>query len=331
MNVTIESNFHFSVSSMSYLPNGELHIVISRNQKSDGSRYEYSANLGTSEAEKKTTVSLLEYAKEYVRNVHVKEGTKSAYWLMIRHLGFYGDISLDKIETAYLQGFISYLQTYGMKPGTVRLYFQKLVCVLNEAYKNELFDIRILKRVKRPKKEQEKRGFLTETDLRKLTEHRLPEKYNNIQTMFLFACMTGLRYGDVQGLRWNNVKRYGKHLQLEFHQQKTDTDERVPLCVEAEAILRSLKRHGEYVFEREIRQKANYVLKQWCKEANVKKNVSFHIARHTFCVLLLTKDVPIYTVQQLMCHSDIGSTKVYADLLNKNKVKALRKLPTFTC
>ena len=55
------------------------------------------------------------------------------------------------------------------------------------------------------------------------------------------------------------------------------------------------------------------------------------VSRHTFCVLLLTKDVPIYTVQQLMCHSDIGSTKVYADLLNKNKLKAVRKLPTFTC
>lgn len=59
--------------------------------------------------------------------------------------------------------------------------------------------------------------------------------------------------------------------------------------------------------------------------------ISFHIARHTFCVLLLTKDVPIYTVQQLMCHSEIGSTKVYADLLNKTKEKAVKRLPIITC
>lgn len=58
--------------------------------------------------------------------------------------------------------------------------------------------------------------------------------------------------------------------------------------------------------------------------------ISFHIARQTFCVLLLTKDVPIYTVQKLMCHSDINSTSVYADLLNKTKEKAVRKLPSFT-
>ncbi len=316
---------------MKYLPNGELLIAINSGYEFGGTQYEYTANLGTGEASARPTASLLEYAKEYVRNSSVKKSTKSAYWLMIRHLGYYGDTPLDKIETVYLQGFISYLQSYGMKPGTVRLYFQKLVCVLNEAYKNELFDIRILKRVKRPKREQEKRGFLTETDLKKLAQHRLSDKYSNIQTMFLFSCMTGLRFGDIQELRWKDVKRNGKHLMLEFHQQKTDTDERVPLCAEAEAILRSLKRNGEYVFGREANPTVNVILKKWCKQAKVKKNVSFHMARHTFCVLLLTKDVPIYTVQQLMCHSDIGSTKVYADLLNNNKVKAVRKLPTFTC
>ena len=97
-------------------------------------------------------------------------------------------------------------------------------------YKNGLFDDRILQRVKRPKREQEKKSFLTETELKKLTSHRLSDEYNNIQKMFLFSCMTGLRYSDVQGLRWKDVKRSGKHLQLEFHQQKTDTYERLPLA-----------------------------------------------------------------------------------------------------
>ena len=63
----------------------------------------------------------------------------------------------------------------------------------------------------------------------------------------------------------------------------------------------------------------------------MKKPVTFHSARHTFCVLLLTREVPIYTVQQLMCHSDIGSTKVYADLLNGTKAKAVKKIPAFMC
>ncbi|MBQ6741123.1 MAG: hypothetical protein IJR04_00860 [Bacteroidales bacterium] len=48
-------------------------------------------------------------------------------------------------------------------------------------------------------------------------------------------------------------------------------------------------------------------------------------------MLLLTKEVPIYTVQQLMCHSDIGSTNIYADLLNKTKAKAVKRIPAFMC
>jgi len=45
--------------------------------------------------------------------------------------------------------------------------------------------------------------------------------------------------------------------------------------------------------------------------------------------MLLTYDVSIYTVQQLMCHSDIDTTKIYADITNKTKNKAVKKLPLF--
>lgn len=293
-------------------------------------QYRYTACLGDGQAEEKPSVSLMQYAREFATTANIKAKTKDTYRLMCDHLETYGDITIDKVTTAYLQGFIGHLQSQGLKTGTVRLYFQKLACVLHDAYKNGLFDDRVLQRVKRPRREQEKKCFLSETELKKLTGHRLSSEYDNIQTMFLFSCMTGLRYSDVQGLRWTDVKRSGKHLQLEFHQQKTDTHERLPLCAEAEALLRGLKRGGEHVFKEETNQKVNVVLKRWCKVAKVKKPVSFHIARHTFCVLLLTKDVPIFTVQQLMCHSDVGTTKVYADLLTKTKAKAVRRLPSIT-
>lgn len=327
MNIKINSDFQFSVVSIQYTATGELSICLSSDDFSSGAHYQYSASLGNSQAEERPSVSLLQYAKSYAASANIKPKTKESYMHVCRHLTDYGDSTMDNVTTNYLQGFILHLQSQGMKPGSVRLYFQKLACVLHDAYKNGLFDDRILQRVKRPKREQEKKSFLTESELKKLTSHRLSDGYNNIQKMFLFSCMTGLRYSDVQGLRWKDVKRNGKHLLLEFHQQKTDTYERLPLCAEAEALLRGQKRGGEYVFKEETNQKVNVVLKRWCKEARIKKPVSFHSARHTFCVLLLTKDVPIYTVQQLMCHSDINTTKVYADLLNKTKFKAVRKMP----
>ena len=328
MNIRIDSNFNFSVSSIQYAPNGVLCITLTSGEKQTDNRYCYEASLGSGQAEERSTFSLLQYSRDFVASANIKDKTKSSYCMMFRHLEAYGDVPIDKVTTAYIQEFISFLYSRGLHTGTVRLYLQKLTCVLHDAYKNGLFDDRILQRVRRPKRVHSKKCFLTETDLKKLTKQRLPEEYSNIRSMFLFSCMTGLRFGDIKRLRWKDVKRSGKHLMLEFHQQKTDTHERLPLCAEAESILRSLKRSGEYVFKDESNQLTNKVVKQWCKEAKIKKPVSFHSARHTFCVLLLTKDVPIYTVQQLMCHSDIGSTSVYADLLNKTKAKAVKKIPT---
>lgn len=327
MKIRVESNFAFTVSSIHYLPNGELRIRLETEDASTENKYEYEVFLGGGKAEKRSTYSLLEYARRFAQTSSVKDKTKDSYRLMENHLEKYGDCMLEEVTTNYLQGYIAYLQARGLRAGSVLLYFQKLACVLHDAYKNGLFDERILLRVKRPKREQEKKEFLSETELKKLTAHRLSDEYNNIQTMFLFSCMTGLRYSDVQGLRWKNVKRDGKHLHLEFRQQKTDARERLPLCPEAEALLRGLKRSGTFVFEKGSNQKTNMVLERWRKMAKIKKHISFHIARHTFCVLLLTKEVPIYTVQQLMGHSDIETTKVYADLHNKTMAKAVRKLP----
>ena len=331
MNIKIDSDFRFSVVSIQYTATGELCISLTSDAFATDIHYQYSASLGSWQAEEKPTVSLQQYARDFSASANIKSKTKDSYRLMCNHLETYGDTTIDKVTTAYLQDYIQHLQSQDLRSGTVRLYFQKLVCVLHDAYKNGLFDDRILQRVKRPKREQEKKSFLTETELKKMTKHQLSEEYNNIQKMFLFSCLTGLRYSDVQGLRWKDVKRNGRHLQLEFHQQKTDTHERLPLCAEAETLLRGMKRCGESVFRRETNQKANTVLKRRCRKAKIKKPVPFHSARHTFCVLLLTKEVPIYTVQQLMCHSDIGTTKVYADLLSKTKSKAVKKMPTIMC
>ena len=327
MKIKIESNFNFNVSSLCYMPNGELRITLSNETDFPNSHYEYTAELGGGSAVEQPQQSLLEYARSFSANSHIKAKTRSSYDLMCMHLENYGDCPIDKVTTGYLQEFLSYLGSLGLKTGTVRLYFQKLACVLHNAYKNGLFDERIQQRVKRPKRDQAKRHFLTEAELRKMTRQNLPEKSENIRNMFMFSCMTGLRFSDVQGLRWKDVKRNGRHLRLEFHQQKTDTMEWLPLCEEAEALIRRMSRKGEYVFQRETNQKANTVLKRWGKMAGIKKSISFHCARHTFCVLLLTKDVPIYTVQQLMCHADVGTTKVYADLPNRIKTKAVNKLP----
>ncbi len=327
MDIRIKSNFHFAVASIEYTPGGELSVTLVSDSGDADVRHEYRASLGEGDAVSKPVVSLLEYARGYYAASGVKEKTKDCYRLMCKHLEAYGDSAIDVVTTGYLQGFVSHLQSLGMQDSTVRLYFQKLTCVLHDAYRNGLFDDRVLRRVKLPRREQRKKSFLTEAELCRLCRNPIPDGCANIQDMFLFSCLTGLRFGDVERLRWRDVRRRGKRLILEYRQQKTGSCERLPLCPAAEEILRGRKRGDGYVFDRETNQRTNVVIKRWCKSAGIKKPVTYHSSRHTFCVLLLTKGVPIYTVQCLMGHSDIATTNIYADLLSSAKTKAVCRLP----
>ena len=53
MNIRIKTDFNFSVSSIQYAPNGELQIILTSGEKQTGSRYQYTACLGSGQAEEK--------------------------------------------------------------------------------------------------------------------------------------------------------------------------------------------------------------------------------------------------------------------------------------
>lgn len=111
MNIIIKSNFQFSVTSIHYAPNGELCIELSSEKGNEKNRYQYTANLGNGQSEELPSLNLLEYTRNYVANSTIKEKSKDPYNQMARFLEAYGDCTIDKITTEYLQGFISHLQT----------------------------------------------------------------------------------------------------------------------------------------------------------------------------------------------------------------------------
>ena len=330
MNIVLRSNSKVKVCSVQIAEIGEIILSI---QTTDNNQQDYifetevTTEISESKQVLKNNISICEYLLQYLNTSSVKEKTKTTYLHVLNYLKEYGDCLIRDITSAYLQKFIDFLNTKDLKRNTISLYFQKLCCVLRHAYHEEFFDIRILKRVKRPKKETIKKSFLTARELKRLYNTDIPNEHTNIRNMFLFSAACGLRYSDVSNLKWSNIKKDKSHTYLEYHQQKTDTNELLPLSQTAVNILKSIKRMGNNVFKKETEPTVNTTLKQWCKKARIKKNISFHTARHTFCVLLLTSDVSIYTAQRLMCHSDISSTKEYADILNSTKLKAIKKLP----
>ena len=71
----------------------------------------------------------------------------------------------------------------------------------------------------------------------------------------------------------------------------------------------------------------NQILKSWTKNAGINKNLTSHIARHTFATLALSSGADLYTVSKLLGHKDITTTQIYAKIIDKKKEEAVDMLP----
>lgn len=67
----------------------------------------------------------------------------------------------------------------------------------------------------------------------------------------------------------------------------------------------------------------DHVLKTWSSKAGITKRVSYHVSRHAFATMSLTMGADLYTTSQLLGHSDVETTQVYAKIVDKKKVDAV--------
>ena len=101
--------------------------------------------------------------------------------------------------------------------------------------------------------------------------------------------------------------------------QKTNTDVNVPLLDIPKMILKKYK--GKLPDGKILpvisNQKLNAYLKEIADICGIKKNLTFHLARHTFATTTtLSKGVPIETVSKMLGHTNIETTQIYARITN---------------
>lgn len=166
------------------------------------------------------------------------------------------------------------------------------------------------------------RGYLTEEELKILRETPITSKrVAQVRDVFLFACYTGLAYIDLKLLRAENIRTsFDGNQWIMTHRHKTDTPVNVPILdIPMELIERykGVSKKG-YILPILSNQKMNKYLKDVAEACGIEKNITFHMARHTFATTVtLSQGVPIESVSKMLGHTQIKTTQIYARITNE--------------
>lgn len=154
--------------------------------------------------------------------------------------------------------------------------------------------------------------FLTPGELLSLRHYYQSEtispSHKRVLAHFLFSCNTGLRFSDVQRVTWKEINGD----MMDFEPYKTRNIEkrvRIPLTNEAFRYIESKKGN---LFECIKEQPTNRILKDIAIACGIRKNLTTHVARHSFATEFLRRGGHIEVLQRLLGHSKIATTMIYA-------------------
>lgn len=167
------------------------------------------------------------------------------------------------------------------------------------------------------------RDFLLEEEIILLLNKHFPiERLEIVKDIFVFSSFTGLAFTDVQHLTPNHIicDNNGEYWICKAR-EKTDSMCNIPLLDVPIQLLHKYENHicrqSNKLFPVPSNQKTNAYLKEIADLCGIKKNLTFHLARHSFACLALANKVSIESIAKMLGHTDIRTTKIYAKVLDR--------------
>ena len=260
--------------------------------------------------------------------VSVGKATLQKYNVCKRHFSEFlekqykrSDLKLTELTYVVIREFDLYLRTeVGQNPNTatktmktfktITLLGQKMGVLLHDPFMNHRFHI-----------EPVNRGFLTDEEILLIANKDLGiSRLELVRDIFIFSCFTGLAYIDVSNLTPDHIVTLGDKQWIMTQRQKTSVETNVLLLDIPKSIIAKYShktyRNGK-LFPILTNQKTNAYLKEIADLCGVKKNLTFHLARHTFATMSLSKGVPMESVSKMLGHTNIKTTQIYARITNK--------------
>jgi len=313
-----------------------------RAEKVDG---DVSRELAGLPQKRQTNILLTEYIKMLYEQAKA-EGRKSRWYelqSLCNHVAKCNPkIKLSNADAKFVRDFIKYAETEavdshytkrkpvnsGVSENTRWTWCRNLKSVFQTAIRAKLINRNPfveLERKELPHVQLDRRDFLDVDDVRKMmaTDCRSIE----IKRTFLFCCFVGMRFGDVRKLTWREIGRDDNGLYVSTIQEKTHDPLKAYISKTAEGFMpqRNDAKDEERVFNLPNNAYCNKILKEWAKDAGVKKRLTFHMSRHTAATMLLNLDTALEVVAKQLGHKRTATTEIYAKIVGRTQSAAISK------
>lgn len=296
----------------------------------------------------RSVLDIINYHNEDMQG-KLKWGTQKNYFTTQRYISRFlskayksPDIQLRELDYDFIIKFEKFLRGYipqdhqrRMGNNTVMKHIERFRKLINLSRKLGWMerDPFINFKAKRIKTE---RGFLSLLELQEIEKKNFTiPRLQLVRDLFVFSCYTSLSYIDAINLRAENIRiGIDEELWIYYNREKTTKPIHIPLLPKALDIIEKYKDNQKAilqgtVFPKISNQKLNTYLKEIADVCGIEKNLTFHIARHTFATTVtLSNGMPIETVSKLLGHSKIATTQIYAKVIERKVSEDMHRLRT---
>lgn len=244
------------------------------------------------------------------------------------------DIPVRRVDHKFITGLEFFLKSQrNCEHNTAIKYVVNFKKIIRIALANEWITKDPFFHWKASWKTKEKQ-YLTQSELDTLREKKsfLP-RLDLVRDIFVFCCYTGLAYADVQQLKQEHIIiGVNGDRWIKMPRKKTKAISSIPLLPPAEEIILKYNEHsnvldGKGVLPVLTNQKSNAYLKEIADVCGINKNLTTHLARHTFATTVtLSNGVSISTVSKMLGHRSLKTTQIYAKVLDSKIADEMERL-----
>ena len=253
------------------------------------------------------------YCQSALEAENIAPGTRKHKQVVIDALIRFGEIKTYADLTAKkLMAFDKWLHNGVRTDVTIYGYHKRLKKWIGELSRAEEIKKNPYKLVSFNRGKSKERQPLLEPELKKMRDYPFDGKLERVRDLFIFSAYTGLAFCDVQNFDYQSMTvKEGDLVFIDGNRIKTDTKFFTPILAPAMEVLKKY----DFKLPKISKQKANDYLHLIQAQLGIKKNLTFHVARHSFATLALAHDVPIENVARMLGHEDIRTTQIYAKVL----------------